>query len=138
MAMVKTDKSDWRLDSEERQFLADILEVMMEEEKIEFWSAKVWLIIALAFFYAMKTMTNYERYYSDNRIGGTPQMFIEQAKEKHAVDMAEIEVKKLELEVLRERAVQDLSHRRVDAKSSAVQSRVVPKEDRVLDQERRG
>lgn len=70
LAMKKSKKKDWDLDEDEKQFLADVLEVMIEEEGIEFWPAKVWLILALIFFYGMKSWDNYEMYYQGNQING--------------------------------------------------------------------
>jgi hypothetical protein len=62
--MIKTDKKDWRLDKDEKEFLSDCLDVMIEEEGIEFWPAKVWLMLAVVFFFGMKGLDNYSKYYS--------------------------------------------------------------------------
>lgn len=62
--MKKTAKRDWQLDKDEKEFLADALDVMVEEEGIQFWPAKVWFVLAIIFFFGMKTLHNYDRYYS--------------------------------------------------------------------------
>lgn len=105
-AMRKTDKKDWRLDPEEKEFLTEVLEVMIEEEGIEFWPAKVWLILALLFFYGMKTMDNYMKFYTQKSIDSRqPLLILEERKKQKESELAEIEAMEIELEILQKRSI---------------------------------
>lgn len=49
-----SERSDWKLDAEEKDIIASILEATIEEDGIEFWPAHTWLIIAVIFIYGAK------------------------------------------------------------------------------------
>lgn len=92
-AMVKTDRKDWRLDPEEKEWLALCLDCMIEEERIEFWPAKVWLILGVVVFYGLKGMDNYTKYYTAKGIEmHRPEIEIKTTSESIAKEYAELEV----------------------------------------------
>lgn len=47
-------REDWKLDPEEKEIFAKILGLTVEEEGINFWPAKTWLIIAVIVVYGFK------------------------------------------------------------------------------------
>lgn len=99
MIMRRSEKADWKLDADEKDFLAEALDAMVEEEGIMFWPAKVWLILAIIFFYGMKTYDVYADYYSrQGRQLQQPQERLQQAKERHEAKLAELEIMRMELE----------------------------------------
>lgn len=97
-AMARSDRKDWQLDEEEIELLADILDAMMEEEGIEFWPAKVWLIIALVFIYAMKTVDVYDMHYSKAaRLQKQPQLMLEEREKEHEAHTKRMEAMEMEI-----------------------------------------
>ena len=99
LVLVKSRKEDWSLDEEEKAVFIEILAAMIEEEGIEFWPAKYWLIIAIVFIYGLKGWDVYGVYYTDDAIEqGKPQQSLEESKKEHSKKMARLEELELEIE----------------------------------------
>lgn len=49
-----SERSDWQLDKEEKEVFTAIFDAMVEEEGINFWPAKIWLLLAVIFVYGAK------------------------------------------------------------------------------------
>lgn len=108
MVLKRSTRDDWRLDEEDIELLAEILDVMIEEEGIEFWPAKVWLILALLVIYAMKGADVYTTRYMT--ISEAEQLEEEFARfeEEEQIAIKKMELQKRRLEILRQRqAIED-------------------------------
>jgi len=113
--MTRTDRKDWGLDPEEKEWLALCLDCMIQEEGIKFWPAKVWLILGIIVFYGLKGMDNYTVYYSSRGIDArAPQLKLEEIS-------ANIIKETAELDVLEEQAKLEEKRARVMAKIAIAQ-----------------
>jgi len=104
-ALQKSNKNDWKLDQEEKEILSTILEALIEEEEIQFWSAKTWLIIAVVLIYALKSYDVYEVYYSDAGIEErTPEIRLEEARKEVKKEETELAILEMKAELIEKKA----------------------------------
>jgi len=61
----KSNKDDWKLDDDEIKIFEKLMVATMEEEGMEFWPAKYWIIVAIIMIYAFKGWDVWENYYSE-------------------------------------------------------------------------
>jgi len=94
----RSKKEDWRLDDDEKEIFAKLMSATMEEEGMEFWPAKYWILIAVVMIYGFKGIDVWDQYYSaEGEKKHDP--IQKRAAEKKATDETRNKVKK-ELEEL--------------------------------------
>lgn len=99
--LKKSATSDWSLDPEDKDLLADLLDVMREEERWDFMPARTWFFIALIVMYLIKGNSVWQMYYTKRaKAINAPQEERERAelrRETEKTDMEEM-VKQVEHE----------------------------------------
>lgn len=97
----RTHRDDWKFDEEEKEILAELIEATIEEEGIEFWPVKVWLILSLIVIVSFKGFDVYGKYYSeDGEKRYIPEKKRVDAQEKYDRRIMELTIKTEELEFL--------------------------------------
>ncbi len=124
MILIRSEQKDWKLDSEEMELLGDILDAMIEEENIELWDAKVWLILAVVVIYGMKGADIYTQYYSgEGALKHEPIMQLESIKAEQIQHTAKLDALLIEAEMLEKEA--KIKARIYQAKT-AIENNVTP------------
>lgn len=102
--LTKTDKSHWRFDKEEKEFLVEALDLTIEEEGIEFWPAKYWLIGGFIFFLAMRFFENYMKFYTSKALEANKNTVnLEKMQQWKEQELKAIAAMEIEIEVLEQR-----------------------------------
>lgn len=81
-----SERDDWKLDQEEKEILAKLLDAMVEEDGIEFWPAHTWLLIAVIFIYGVKGFDVWEN--------GENEQSAEEMKLQGNLDIARLELQR--------------------------------------------
>lgn len=98
----KSKKEDWKLDEDEKEVFIKLMPVMMEEENIQFWPAKYWILIAFLLIYGMKSYDVWDDYYSpEAKIEVEKKKLAESDEGKAKIKAKEKAKKEKELEDLR-------------------------------------
>lgn len=94
----KSKKDDWKLDDDEKEIFEKLLSATMEEEGMEFWPAKYWILIAIVMIYGFKGIDVWDEYYSeDGKIKHNP---IKKKEQDNKADEEKRKKAKAELERL--------------------------------------